>query len=228
MVKALVKMRVRLLHLAVLTILLTAGMWTQQAIADPSLNLPSDPVYMEGLHPGPDSYWRTSLSGVVLQSGEYDVTEGEYLGWCVDVSHAMISGTVYYPVWLYSSYDSGMPSHFQDPDWDMVNYIINHKQGTLDDIQDAIWHFVDGNGGGTYSGTNPDVLAMIGDANANGEGFVPGPGEVIAVLCDAGDDVQNSFVELERPVPEASTLMLFGSGISSLLFLARKKRLIKF
>jgi hypothetical protein len=30
------------------------------------------------------------------------------------------------------------------------------------------------------------------------------------------------------PVPEASTLMLFGSGLSGLLFLARKKRLIKF
>ncbi len=30
------------------------------------------------------------------------------------------------------------------------------------------------------------------------------------------------------PVPEASTLMLFGSGLSGLLFYARKKRLIKF
>ena len=30
------------------------------------------------------------------------------------------------------------------------------------------------------------------------------------------------------PVPEASTLMLFGSGLSGLLYFARKKRLIKF
>lgn len=42
-------------------------------------------------------------------------------------------------------------------------------------------------------------------------------------------DYNDLVVEIHgaAPVPEASTLMLFGSGLSGLLFLARRKGLIK-
>jgi hypothetical protein len=48
--------------------------------------------------------------------------------------------------------------------------------------------------------------------------------------CSTDRDYNDLVVEVSgaAPVPEASTLMLFGSGLSGLLFFARKKRLIKF
>jgi hypothetical protein len=75
----------------------------------------------------------------------------------------------------------------------MVNYIINHKQGTVNDIQAAIWYFV--NGG--FMPSTPAGQAMVNDALANGEGFYPGTGGMLAVLCLLGNRVQLTFVEID-------------------------------
>ena len=174
---------------------------------------------------GENSYWTMYLHD--LPPGDYDVVEGYYPSWCVDPDHGIKSNNDYHPVYLYSSYDVNMPTDFSDPDWDKINYIINNKQGSAPDIQKAIWHFVDGLGGTPYTGSDPEVLAMISDANTYGAGFEPESGQLIAVLCDAGEGIQNTFIEVNRPVPEASTLLLFGSGLSCLLVLARKKGWIR-
>lgn len=201
--------------------LVTVWFSTQRAVAGPTLVLPEDAVYMKSWRTG-ESYWWTYLYD--FPPGEYDVGEGYYIGWCVDEGHYINPGREYYPVTLYSSYDPNMPAYFQDPDWDKVNYIVNNKQGAWDDVQEAIWHFINGSIGGLYGGTDPDVWAMINAANANGEGFEPGCGQSIAVLCDAGEGIQHTFIEVNQPVPEASTLLLFGSGASGLLFYIRRKR----
>ncbi len=215
-----------LFHSLSLLILLAMAPCARQAVAEPSLLLPQDPVYMKNVGVAQDSYWTMYLHD--LPAGDYDVVEGYYSGWCVDPSHSIKPNNDYYPVYLYSSYDdASMPPCFSDEDWDKVNYIINNKQGSAVDIQHAIWHFVDRDGGTPYTGTDTDVLAMIAAADTYGQGFEPGDGQLIAVLCDAGEETQNTFIEVNRPVPEASTLLLFGSGLSSLLVFARKKGLIR-
>ena len=40
---------------------------------------------------------------------------------------------------------------------------------------------------------------MVNEALMYGEGFVPGPGQVIAVICDTGDENQLTIIEVERP-----------------------------
>ena len=40
--------------------------------------------------------------------------------------------------------------------------------------------------------------AMVNEALMYGEGFVPGPGQVIAVICDAGEEKQITFIEVKR------------------------------
>lgn len=214
-----------LLHCFCLFVLLAATTCACKAIAEPSVLLPQEPVSVRNCGLGQDSFWIMYLHN--LPPGDYDVVEGYYPSWCVDPNHAIKANNDYYPVYLYSSYDANMPAHFSDPDWDKVNYIINNKQGTMADIQLAIWHFVDGLSGTVYIGTDPEVLAMIADADTYGEGFEPAADQLIAVLCDAGEGTQNTFIEVNRPVPEASTLLLFGSGLSSVLVFARKKGLIR-
>jgi len=160
-------------------------------------SLPTDLVTAQFFNPGPTSYWQTVLSNV---PDGYSVADGPYLGWCVEQDHYIYSGSIH-NVRLYSSYDPGMPSYALDPDWDMVNYIINHKNpnATLYDIQDAIWYFIDGGNypAGAYG------QAMVEDSLANGEGFRPTlcEGEVIAVILDPDSNTlglrsQLTFIEV--------------------------------
>jgi hypothetical protein len=160
------------------------------------ITLPSDIVYATLYHPGPVSYWKTVLSGI---GPGYNVWDGEWVGWCVEQNHYLQPG-ILYSGHLYSSYDPGMPVYAQDPDWDMVNYIINHKNplATLWEIQEAIWYFIDGgNWPSTQIGQD-----MVNDALANGEGYKPAAGEWIAVMFDpientSGDRSQLTIIEVD-------------------------------
>jgi hypothetical protein len=103
-----------------------------------------------------------------------------------------------------------------------VNYLLNHKSGNPHDkatnfpgdVQIALWELA----GTNYRGWNidlyPNAKAMYDDATANGIGFVPRPGEVVAVaLCADGlsegwpaggdKDVQDTIIEV--PVPGGCT-----------------------
>ena len=95
--------------------------------------------------------------------------------------------------------------------WTTIN---NHTWG--DDISDEAEEIVD-------------------DAVEHGDD-VPEAGTTVSVLCYA--DVykrenektfctQDTIIEVPNPIPEASTLLLFGSGLSGLLVIARKKGLIR-
>lgn len=178
------------LVLAVVAVLFGMVICAQAAQAAPLVSVPSDPVNMK-VWPGANSYLDTTLSNV---PPGYDVTNGTYPGWCTD-KNAWISPNPTYTVTLHSSYELGLPAHLQDEDWDMVNYILNHKHPNADlyDIQDAIWYFI---GGGSYP-SDAEAIAMVEDALANGEGFVPAVGQVVAVICDAGPRVQQSIIEVE-------------------------------
>jgi hypothetical protein len=197
------------------------------AVADEGrLNLLSTPVMIEVID-GTESYFNTTLSGV--PSG-YDVTNGTYLGWCIDITRNMARSPATHEVTLYSSINP--PGAFAKQSWSMVNYILNHKQGTADDIQQAIWYFI--NFDGNCTPTSTVASAIVNDARANGTGFVPAYGQTIAVICNPvilfpGEEVQISIIELSNTViPEfpslAIPLSLLALATLSAAVVYRKKR----
>ncbi|MGD0494774.1 MAG: hypothetical protein ABSB28_01885 [Candidatus Bathyarchaeia archaeon] len=154
------------------------------------VNLPSTIVRIEVIN-GTATYFNITLSEVPMG---YDVANGTYPGWCVDQTAIMARSPVTHEVRLYSSLNP--PGTLATQRWDMVNYILNHKQGTLDDIQQAIWNFV--NGIGNYTPSSTVAKAIVNDALANGNGFIPESNQTIAVIClpvVLSPDVQVSIIE---------------------------------
>jgi hypothetical protein len=102
-------------------------------------------------------------------------------------------------VFLYSSLNP--PGELASESWDMINYVLNHKEGSVQDIQQAIWYFMRMDG--QYNPSSVKAWALINDALKNGAGFVPGHGEVTAVICyptilfPNQPDVQISIIEVE-------------------------------
>jgi len=175
--------------------------------ADGGLNLPSTLVRIE-VSDDTESYFVTVLSDV---PAGYDVENGTYAGWCVDRTADMLRSPAVHTVRLYSSIEP--PGTLAAEKWDMVNYVLNHKQGSAEDIQQAIWYFI--NLVGNYTPTSGVAWAIINDAIANGNGFIPGYGQTIAVICfpvvilPQPTDVQINIIEISNPViPEFPSLMI--------------------
>lgn len=144
-----------------------------------------------------------TLSGIV---GTYDITNMTYPGWCAEDNH----GPDYGPGEFLTPYDSTDPATMPTPflqalAWSQVNYLLNHKAGTAQEIQAALWILMGTNdpSNPTFPST-PAVLAMVADAQANGGSFVPGPGQVAAVLL-YGDGImpagywQETLIEVTIP-----------------------------
>jgi hypothetical protein len=162
----------------------------------------------------------------------YDVANGTYPGWCVDIRNEMQRSPATHEVSLYSSVNA--PGNLSSERWDMVNYVLNHKQGSATDIQQAVWYFVhlDGN----YTPTTPTAHVIINDALAHGTGFVPAYGQAVAIICypsilfPSQPAFQISIIEIANPiVPEfPSALILPLLMIPSLIVVlayARKRRI---
>lgn len=164
------------------------------------IKLPLTPVTMV-VYNGTDSYFRTLLSNVPLG---YDVTDGEYLGWCADRRYIIPRGGVTHEVTLYCSCNpADLPEDIKDKEWDKVNYIINHKNGTMMDIQEAIWYFINMVDG--YSPSTLEAWSMVNDALENGTGFVPRSGNVLAIICYPKEVTQRTFIELYLPKPPVAS-----------------------
>ena len=170
----------------------------QAVAANGGLSLPSMPIRIE-VSNGTESYFLTRLSYV--PSG-CDVVNRTYLGWCVDVRTEMARSPATHEVRLYSS--GSPPAELANERWDMVNYILNHKQGTSQDIQQAIWYFI--HIGGNYSLTRTVASAIVNDTLLHGNGFAPTEGKTAAVICyptvlfPAQSDVQVSIIEVRLSV----------------------------
>jgi hypothetical protein len=164
--------------------------------ASNGLNLPSTPVRIE-VKNGTETYFNTELSDV---PAGYDVANTTYFGWCVDRTANMTRSPANHEVILYSS--SNPPGNLASEKWDKVNYILNHKQGTPDDIQQAIWYFI--NMAGKYTPTSTMAWEIVSGALANGNGFIPANGQRIAIICfpvvlfPGSPDVQVSIIEVEN------------------------------
>ena len=86
-----------------------------------------------------------------------------------------------------------VPPHLYHQNWSKVNYILNHKVGTdWHQVEYAILYILNfGN-----QGLNTNGWTMVNDAIAYGGSYVPGGGEIIAVIADAGTTVQRTIFEL--------------------------------
>jgi len=144
---------------------------------------------------GTDSYFLITLSGI--PAGE-DIYDGDYLGWCIDRNHLMPREDSLTVV-LYSSLDP--PGSLLGKEWDKVNYLLNNKDSySVDDIQHAIWHYT---GWWNYENLSPSVQAIVDEVDANGDGYIPGPCDVLAVIClpEEQAEAQMAIVELGQRCP---------------------------
>jgi hypothetical protein len=144
----------------------------------------------------------TTLGGV---PDGFDVTNGTYIGWCAEDNHQpnAPAGTL---VTLLDSTDmANLPATYQGVPWDKVNYLLNNKAGTTADVQQALW-LLTGTFDGTFGPITAAAQAMFDDADANGAGFVPGPGGIVAVILQ-GDGLgaggyQDTIIEVPLPPEE--------------------------
>ena len=175
-----------------------------------------DQVYFR-IYSGADSYFNALVSGGTILDGLHD-------SWCIDTDNNI--GYVTYLAWVYSSYEPLPPGLIEYPEnLDLVNYIIN--QGyigqpaacggtfTMRDIQVAIWTLMDDEVGSPGAGpwAQCRVDEILADAYANGEGFTPGCGDLIAVVLEPVNGAQVIIIEVEipcEPVYEGETAWGFG------------------
>ena len=156
-------------------------------------NLPKIAVYLTVVD-GSGSYYVSTLSGI---PEGYNVYDQSYPGWCIDCSTFMERSVPHWVV-LYSSLDSDLQAPLSDIYWNAINYVLNHKQGSMMEIQEAIWFFTDGF---TPDGSHTDAWAMISGAQAN-PSFVPERGDALAIICYnavGALGVQNSIFEIRVP-----------------------------
>ncbi len=180
---------------AIMILTSTVLLVTSTFASNDPLKLPSTSVILVANN-GTQAFFDITLSGV--PSG-YDVSNGTYLGWCIDIRTEM-EFSVKHHVTLHSSLN---PDVLTDEEWDMVNYILNHKQGDRDDIQQAIWYFINLDSG--YTPKTTKAQAMVNDAVANGTDFVPTTGQKAAIIAipdttfPGAEDVQISIIEVTIP-----------------------------
>jgi hypothetical protein len=182
-------MKTKLITIAVIGLLMLSSATLLATVkAEPWPNLPLTPVQLTVVD-GTTSYFISTLSGV---PAGFDVTNGVYPGWCTERSKTMDRG-VSHNVMLYSSMSP--PPALSGINWVAINYILNHKQGLMMDVQYAIWHFTDGSSDGGAA-----AQAMVAAANANPT-YDPTTGAILAVICLRQDDrgVQNTIIELRKP-----------------------------
>ena len=162
-----------------------------------TINLPTDPVTLVVNEVSTYSFFLSTLSNVPVG---FDVSNRVYAGWCVDLRYDIPQDPVTHSVTLFSSVNP--PEDFEDEEWDMVNYILNNRKGTALDVQYALWYFVRMDGASrtwfSYEGyvKTAEAQAMVDDALANGEGFTPGPKDVVAVICVPETETQITIIEL--------------------------------
>jgi hypothetical protein len=155
------------------------------------------------------SYWDVDVTGITGISDEINAGDYDWLGWCVDAQTTITEGTHTFTV--FDSRNPGsLPSTYQSFQWNKINYVLNNKNGaSMKAIQAALWHYDGGIPAGYESWfTGEEYDNLIADADANGATYVPGPGDVYAVVLYKAN-AQLIIIEVPVPytnVPEFPTL----------------------
>jgi hypothetical protein len=140
--------------------------------------------------PGSEAYFDLSIADGPLA--------GDYGAWCVDVENTL-NAPHCFDADVYSSYGTLPAGAVDNPDnFDLINWILNqyfvgkNSDGgagdpyTLGDVQWAMWELIDDANCAacTYLDPYDEVRAneIVALALANGEGYEPGAGDVLAVV----------------------------------------------
>ena len=161
------------------------------------INILPDTVIMSVQYPiggGPAYFPVTAVTG--------DPLTGTYEGWCADTDQVIGQNTDY-TTNVYSSYEELPAGLIEYPEnLELVNWILNQDyvgqpsiaggDFTYGDVQRAIWELIEDDqstdGLGLWEPTR--VNEILSDANANGEDFIPGCGDSIAVILAPLDNQQ--------------------------------------
>jgi len=183
--------------------LVLSGVTLTVALAMGLLNLPGFQVtatqtWLGGA--GTDGTIETTLSGV---GSGFDVTDGTYAGWCIEDNFQANAPAGTLVTLLDSTDAASLPTTYQGVPWDKVNYLLNHKAGSVADVQAALWLLTWGSSSTFW--VSPVAQAMYDDAVANGGDFVPGTDQVVAVIL-YGDGLgpagyQDTIIEVPPPPP---------------------------
>jgi len=167
------------------------------ALVPPRAKIPDSPVHMF-IRQGPDT--RFELFFLDVRYG-YDLVDFEfYKAWCLQNNKA-IRRNAMHRVRLYNSYDPDLPAELKGVQWNQINYIINHKTGSKETIQQAIWHFTDSGKSITLSA---DAAQLVQAADLKGKDYKPADGDLIAVICRPEEKKQPVFIEYT--IPEAAPM----------------------
>jgi hypothetical protein len=170
--------------------------------------------------PGNNSYFDLSIADGVLA--------GDYAAWCVDVAKSLNEGECFNAN-VYSSYEF-LPDGVVDrpENFDLINWILNQDfvgttsgngsaTYTLGDVQWAMWQLIDDTNCVSCTFLVPyDVTRateIVDLAQANGEGYEPGEGDVLAVVLQPTDGKQVVIIPyLVECEPELACETAFARG----------------
>jgi hypothetical protein len=172
----------------------SAVILSSTAPTPPTAKIPDSPVHMF-IRPGLNS--RFELFFIDVRYG-YDLVDFEfYKAWCL-VKSKPIRRNAIHKIRLYNCYDPNLPPELRSMEWNQINYVVNHKKGSKEAIQQAIWHFAGSEKQTTFS---VEAAQLIEEANLKGKDYKPAEGEFLAVICKPDDKKQPVFIEYK--IPEA-------------------------
>jgi hypothetical protein len=164
------------------------------APSPPSAKIPDSPIEIF-IRPGPNS--RFELFFIDVRYG-YDLVDFEfYKAWCL-VKSKPIRRNAIHKIRLYNCYDPNLPPELKNMKWNQINYVINHKRGSKEAVQQTIWHFANSEKPATFS---MEATQLIEEADLKGKDYKPAEGELLAVICKPDEKKQPVFIEYK--IPEA-------------------------
>jgi hypothetical protein len=144
-------------------------------------------------------------------------------GWCADYIHTITvnrtyTATIYdYFGQYYPNYVELLPASVQSVNWFAIAYIINHKIGNWEDVQNAIWYITDGIAYAPGSNTATLIANTQAYLDSHDGIYEFETGDIAPMVCYIpGKQLvffEYAFVKPNDPLPELPTGLLFGLGL---------------
>lgn len=158
---------------------------------------------------GPSTKETGLFDGDIFLNGEWQ----RHLSRCVDLNHSIASNKEY-TCTLYSSLDMNAPVD-KPQNLDLLNYMLNYQDeymadpnlgglglgsATKKDILAAGWTLIENSPiyDDNLKGNQLRVDYIVNQASLYGEGFIPGPDDIIGIIVYCGPHVQVTLMEFIR------------------------------